>query len=131
MLIALGRLITIEAAMVRPEFRRGETKMATIGTFTKSGEDFTGTVKTIALNVKAKIARAEKENDKAPDSASSPARPNLARPGRRPRPLAANISRLSLTIRASRRLSSPRWSRPKAGTPTPSSGPAATAIEAD
>ena len=41
--------------------------MATIGTFTKSGEDFTGTVKTLALNVKAKIARAEKENDKAPD----------------------------------------------------------------
>ena len=39
MLIALGRLITIEAAMVRPEFRRGETMMATIGTFTKSGED--------------------------------------------------------------------------------------------
>ena len=25
--------------MVRPEFRRGETMMATIGTFTKSGED--------------------------------------------------------------------------------------------
>jgi uncharacterized protein (DUF736 family) len=41
--------------------------MATIGTFTKNGEDFTGTVKTLALNVKAKIARAEKENDKAPD----------------------------------------------------------------
>ena len=41
--------------------------MATIGTFTKSGDDFTGTVKTLALNVKAKIARAEKENDKAPD----------------------------------------------------------------
>ena len=41
--------------------------MATIGTFTKSGEDFTGTVKTLALNVKAKIVRAEKENDKAPD----------------------------------------------------------------
>ena len=41
--------------------------MATIGTFTKSGDDFSGTVKTLALNVKAKIARAEKENDKAPD----------------------------------------------------------------
>ena len=42
--------------------------MATIGTFTKSGDgDFTGVVKTLALNVKAKIARAEKENDKAPD----------------------------------------------------------------
>ena len=41
--------------------------MATIGTFTKSGDDFTGTCKTLALNVKTKIARAEKENDKAPD----------------------------------------------------------------
>ena len=41
--------------------------MATIGTFTKSGDDFTGTVKTLALNAKAKIARAEKENHKAPD----------------------------------------------------------------
>lgn len=41
--------------------------MATIGTFTKIGDDFTGTVKTLALNVKAKITRAEKENDKAPD----------------------------------------------------------------
>ena len=41
--------------------------MATIGTFTKSGEDFTGSVKTLTLNVKAKIARAEKENEKAPD----------------------------------------------------------------
>jgi uncharacterized protein (DUF736 family) len=59
-------LIAIEAAMVRPELDK-ETIMATIGTFTKSGDDFTGTVKTLALNVKAKIARAEKENDKAPD----------------------------------------------------------------
>ena len=41
--------------------------MATIGTFTKSGDDFSGVVKTLALNVKAKITRAEKENDKAPD----------------------------------------------------------------
>ena len=41
--------------------------MATIGTFTKSGDDFTGAVKTLALNVKAKITQAEKENDKAPD----------------------------------------------------------------
>jgi uncharacterized protein (DUF736 family) len=41
--------------------------MATIGTFTKIGEDFAGTVKTLALNVKAKVVRADKENDKAPD----------------------------------------------------------------
>ena len=68
--------------------------MATIGTFTKSGDDFTGTVKTLALNVKAKIARAEKENDKAPDyrifaGATDYAvlriRPSSARRRRRPR----------------------------------------------
>ena len=41
--------------------------MATIGTFTKTGDDFTGVVKTLALNVKAKITQGEKENDKAPD----------------------------------------------------------------
>jgi len=41
--------------------------MATIGTFTKSGDGFVGSVKTLALNVKAKIVPAEHENDKAPD----------------------------------------------------------------
>jgi uncharacterized protein (DUF736 family) len=43
--------------------------MATIGTFIKSsdGEGFVGTVKTIALNVKAKIAPTGKETGKAPD----------------------------------------------------------------
>ena len=41
--------------------------MATIGTFTKSGDGFSGTVKTLALNVKAQIKPAEKDNDKAPD----------------------------------------------------------------
>ena len=43
--------------------------MAIIGNFTKSSDDssFVGTVKTVALNVKAKITPAEKDNDKAPD----------------------------------------------------------------
>ena len=41
--------------------------MATIGTFTKSENGYTGAVKTLALNVKARIATAEKTNDKAPD----------------------------------------------------------------
>lgn len=43
--------------------------MATIGTFTKneSGAGYTGAVKTLTLNVKAKIVPAEKENDRAPD----------------------------------------------------------------
>ena len=108
-----------------------ESYMATIGTFTKSGDDFTGTVKTLALNVKAKIARAEKENDNTtlPITASSPVRPSLARPGRRPPAQGANTSRSSSTIRASRRRSSPRWSRSKVGTGTPSSGLAAPATE--
>jgi uncharacterized protein (DUF736 family) len=41
--------------------------MATIGTFTKSEAGFTGAVKTLTLNVKAKFIPAEKESDKAPD----------------------------------------------------------------
>jgi uncharacterized protein (DUF736 family) len=41
--------------------------MATIGTFTASDNGYTGSVKTLALNVKAKFVATEKENDKAPD----------------------------------------------------------------
>ena len=37
--------------------------MATIGTFTKSENGFSGQIKTVTLNVKAKFAPAEKEND--------------------------------------------------------------------
>ncbi|MBX9845783.1 MAG: DUF736 domain-containing protein [Xanthobacteraceae bacterium] len=41
--------------------------MATIGTFTKSENGFTGAVKTLALNTKTRITPAEKTNDKGPD----------------------------------------------------------------
>ena len=41
--------------------------MATIGTFTKTGESFTGAVKTLSINAKAVIKTAEKTSDKAPD----------------------------------------------------------------
>ena len=41
--------------------------MATIGTFTKQANGFAGTVKTLTLNVKAKVTPAEKANEKAPD----------------------------------------------------------------
>jgi uncharacterized protein (DUF736 family) len=41
--------------------------MATIGTFTKSNDGYTGSVKTLTLNVKATLRPADKENDKAPD----------------------------------------------------------------
>jgi uncharacterized protein (DUF736 family) len=61
-------LIAIEAAMGAARVQTRRLIMATIGTFTKSDNgDFTGAVKTLTLNVKTKIARTEKENDKAPD----------------------------------------------------------------
>jgi len=41
--------------------------MATIGTFTKTDTGFSGTVKTLTLNIKATFRVDEKESDKAPD----------------------------------------------------------------
>ncbi|QPC89011.1 DUF736 family protein (plasmid) [Mesorhizobium sp. NBSH29] len=41
--------------------------MATIGTFTSTSNGFTGVIKTLNLNVKAKIARAERTSEKGPD----------------------------------------------------------------
>jgi uncharacterized protein (DUF736 family) len=41
--------------------------MATIGTFTKSGDGFSGTVSTLTLNVKVQVQPAEKASEKAPD----------------------------------------------------------------
>lgn len=40
--------------------------MATIGTFTSSETGFTGSIRTLALNVKARIARIENPSDKGP-----------------------------------------------------------------
>lgn len=45
---------------------KGMTTMATIGTFTTNENGFTGTIRTLALNVKARIARVEKPSDKGP-----------------------------------------------------------------
>lgn len=41
--------------------------MATIGTFNKSEDGFTGAVKTLSLNVKAKFVPSTKDTDKSPD----------------------------------------------------------------
>jgi uncharacterized protein (DUF736 family) len=41
--------------------------MATIGTFTKSGDTFTGAVKTLSISAKTTIKAAEKASDRAPD----------------------------------------------------------------
>ncbi|AYG64253.1 DUF736 domain-containing protein (plasmid) [Rhizobium jaguaris] len=42
------------------------TTMATIGTFTTSESGFNGSIRTLALNVKARIARIENPSDKGP-----------------------------------------------------------------
>jgi uncharacterized protein (DUF736 family) len=41
--------------------------MATIGTFTRTGDTFTGAVKTLSINAKTTIKAADKASDKAPD----------------------------------------------------------------
>lgn len=47
------------------ENQRNET-MATIGTFTATDNGFTGAIKTLNLNVKAKFVRVETPSDKGP-----------------------------------------------------------------
>ncbi len=50
-----------------PEEQTGDFIMATIGTFTRSGDTFTGSVKTLNINAKTTIKAADKASDKAPD----------------------------------------------------------------
>jgi uncharacterized protein (DUF736 family) len=65
--IAPGLWIAIEAAIGAVPKDRLEHTIATIGTFTKSGDTFTGAVKTLSINAKTTIKAAEKPSDKAPD----------------------------------------------------------------
>jgi len=60
--------------------------MAQIGSFSrdKSGV-FTGSIRTLTLNVKATIRPVDRDNDKAPTPASLPARSRSAPAGPRPR----------------------------------------------
>ena len=41
--------------------------MAIIGSFTKDGNGYTGTVRTLSINAKARLMPSENGNDKAPD----------------------------------------------------------------
>jgi len=65
--IASGLSIAIEAAMGAAPRDRQEHTMATIGTFTKSGDLFTGAIKTLSISAKATIKAADKASSKAPD----------------------------------------------------------------
>lgn len=46
---------------------RRRLPFSTIGTFTALGNGYTGSIKTLTLNVKAKIVASEKDHGKAPD----------------------------------------------------------------
>jgi uncharacterized protein (DUF736 family) len=56
----------IEAAMVVARNSERNRTMATIGTFTSTETGFSGSIRTLALNVKARIARIDNPTDKGP-----------------------------------------------------------------
>ena len=98
--------------------------MATIGTFTSNGNGFTGTVRTLALNAKARIIRVANPTKKGPHFRIYAGNVELGQPGRRPRTKVATTSRSSWTSRASPLRSMPPWSRSEARATCSSSGPA-------
>ncbi len=106
---SIGLSTAIEAAKGAARKQGKNITMATIGTFTTTANGFAGTIKTLNLNVKARIERVENPSDKGPHSASTRAQLNWAPPGRRPpRKPSVTTSRSSWTIRASQRRSTRR-----------------------
>jgi uncharacterized protein (DUF736 family) len=64
---------------------KGEIIMANIGTFTAEKDGFTGTLRTLTLNVKVKLVPNDKgDNENAPDFRLQAAGHDSARRGRRP-----------------------------------------------
>jgi uncharacterized protein (DUF736 family) len=63
----LALWITDKAAMGATLIHRKEIIMANIGIFTAQNDSFTGTVRTLTLNVKVKFVPNTKESDNAPD----------------------------------------------------------------
>lgn len=64
--IASGPSTAIEVAVVAARETHGDDIMATIGTFTSTANGFTGTIKTLNLNVKARFERIDNPSDKGP-----------------------------------------------------------------
>jgi uncharacterized protein (DUF736 family) len=66
--IVPGPSTTVEAAMGAARSAEGNHMMITIGTFTRTANGYSGSVKTVTLNVKAvKFVPAEGDNDNGPD----------------------------------------------------------------
>ncbi|MFK4532029.1 uncharacterized protein (DUF736 family) [Bradyrhizobium ottawaense] len=64
--IASGLTTAIEVAIGAARENQGNETIATIGTFTSTGNGFSGAIKTLNLNVKAKLIRVENPSDKGP-----------------------------------------------------------------
>ena len=86
--------------------------MATIGTFTKTGNGFTGEVKTPTLNVKARITSSGKSNEHAPDFRIFAGRTiDFGAAWKKTSSEGREYSQSSSTAQASRHRSTPHWSR--------------------
>lgn len=93
--------------------------MAQIGTFTRNDDgSFTGTIKTLTLNIKARFVPAAKDSDKAPDLRAQSNGIEIGAGWRKTaKETAATTTRSSWTTRASPPRSTPAWSRSTAATP--------------
>ena len=96
--------------------------MATIGNFTKSGDRYTGAVRTLTLNVKAQIAPAEKEKDKAPDYRVFAGQIEIGAGWKKTSGTGREYLSVKLDDRAYRLPSTPPSSKPKAKVSSLSSG---------
>ncbi len=65
-LVRRPRSTAIEAAKGVARNRERNFTMATIGSFTSSANGFTGSIKTLTLNVKARFERVDNPSDKGP-----------------------------------------------------------------
>ena len=82
--------------------------MATIGTFTSNGNGFAGSIRTLALNAKAKLVRVENPSEKGPHFRIFAANVELGAAWQKTaREPSATNSRSSWTTRASRLRSTP------------------------
>lgn len=97
--------------------------MATIGTFTKANNgNFTGTITTAALKLKATIRPVDGEGDKAPDYRFSVGTAECGAGWQKTSREGRDYISSSWTIRPSRLRSTPPWSRATLPANTPLSG---------
>lgn len=103
--------------------------MATIGTFTSTENGFTGSIRTLALNVKARIARVENPSDKGPQFRVYAGSVELGAAWQKTSEQGRDYLSVKLDDRASLPRSTQRSLKWKAKTDSSSSGPARAGTE--